>query len=84
MARPMRRVLLVPTPRRASLAPVYLSLLLLACASLLGLLVAAWPREPGPGPSQPHVPSATAGQSFEGRLFAPAEARGSRRPGTWM
>ncbi len=83
MAKPMRRLLLVPTPRRASLAPVYLSLLLLAWASLLGLLVGVWPREPVPV-QPPPVPPAAAGRSFEGRLLAPPEVPRSRRPGTWI
>lgn len=80
----MRRLLLVPTPQRASLAPIYLSLLFLAWASLLGLLVAVWPLGPTPVQAPPRASPAAAGGSFEGRLLAPPEVPKPHRTGTWM
>ena len=48
-----RRLLIFPTPRPASLTPVYLAFAAVALAALLAFVLAMWPRRDGPPEYRP-------------------------------
>lgn len=80
-----RRLLFVRPPRPASLAPIYVALVLLFAVSLVGFLVAYWPADPVPATSRSSGGEATtAGSAFAGALRLEPGVRERRSRGVWM
>jgi hypothetical protein len=70
-----RRLLFVQPPRAASLAPIYVALLLLFAVSLLGFLIAFWPEDTANAASRRSGGEATpAGRAFEGGMRVTPDA----------
>lgn len=74
-----RRLLFVQSPHRAGLAPIYLAILALLLASVLGFALASWPSARGPAPQRDGHREAAPAEPSTGGLTGPAE-RSRARP----
>lgn len=80
-----RRMLFVRPRPLASLAPLYLALLLIVALSLFGFAVALWPEDPAPAAIQMgDRQSAPASRVFEGGLELPPAPQAPRSRSNWM
>lgn len=82
---PTRRFLFLRSPRKAAMAPVYLFLLGLLAAGLLGLFLALGPRDSTPVAQRPvDRDSGAEGRSREGSYRPPPSSPKPRNPSKWM
>jgi len=79
------RLIFAPERGEASLAPIYLALLVLVAVSLLGFAIALWSDDPAPArPPQGQKASGTASGPSSARGDALPDGSRTRKPGTWM